>query len=59
MKLEGMGSTITEDKFLTHVLNNLTGDFGLMILLEKRIGSKENQIKFDEMIKELIPYFRC
>jgi hypothetical protein len=41
MKLEDMGSAMTDDQFMMHVLNNLTSDYELQIvLLEKRIVRK-------------------
>ena len=40
MTLEDMGSAMTDDQFMIHVLNNLTSDYELqMFLLEKRIGN--------------------
>ena len=54
MKLEDMGSAMTDDQFMIHVLNNLTSDYELqMVLLEKRIGNKENPLEVDELREEL------
>jgi hypothetical protein len=54
MKLEDMGSAVTDDQFMIHVLNNPTSDYELqMILLEQRIVNKENPLEFDELRKEL------
>jgi gag-polypeptide of LTR copia-type/Zinc knuckle len=54
MKLEDMGSIMTDDQFLIHVLNNLTTDYELqMVLLEKRIGDKSNPLEVDELREEL------
>jgi gag-polypeptide of LTR copia-type len=53
-KLEDMGSIMTDDQFLIHVLNNLTTDYELqMVLLEKRIGDKSNPLEVDELREEL------
>jgi predicted transcriptional regulator len=54
MKLQDMGSAMTNDQFMIHVLNNSTSDYELqMILLEKRIGNKGNPLKVDELCEEL------
>jgi hypothetical protein len=50
LKLEVMGSFMTDDQFMVQVLNSLTNDYKLqMLLLEKRIGSKENPFSIDEL----------
>jgi hypothetical protein len=49
MKLEDMWSAMTDDQFMIHVLNNLTSDYELhMVLLERRIENKENPLEVDE-----------
>jgi hypothetical protein len=49
-----MGSFMTDDQFMVQVLNSLTNGYELqMLLLEKRIGSKENPLTIDELKKEL------
>jgi hypothetical protein len=54
LKLEVMGSFMTYDQFMVHVLNSLTNDDKLqMLLLEKRIGSKENPLTIDELKEDL------
>jgi septum formation topological specificity factor MinE len=54
MKLEDMGSIMTDDQFMIHVLSNLTSDNRLqMVLLEKRIGDKSNPLEVDDLRKEL------
>jgi gag-polypeptide of LTR copia-type len=41
-RLDAMGSSIPENQFMIHVLNNLTADYDLQLaLLEKRIVDKE------------------
>jgi hypothetical protein len=43
MKLEAMGSVLKDDQLVIYMLNNLTIDYALqMILLEKGIESKNN-----------------
>jgi gag-polypeptide of LTR copia-type len=42
VRLDAMGSSIPENQFMIHVLNNLTADYDLQLaLLEKRIVDKE------------------
>jgi gag-polypeptide of LTR copia-type len=54
VKLEVMGSNITDEQFLIQVLNSLTGDYELqMTLMEKRIGNKENPPTIDELKEDL------
>jgi hypothetical protein len=39
-----MGSSILENQFMIHVLNNLTPDYDLQLaLMEKRIGDTEKR----------------
>jgi hypothetical protein len=39
VKLENMGSCITENQFMIHILNNLTSDYDLQLaLMERRVG---------------------
>ena len=45
---------MTDDQFMIHLLNNLTSDYELqMVLLEKRIGNKDNPLEVDELREEL------
>jgi hypothetical protein len=54
LKLEVMGSFMIGDQFMVQVLNSLTSDYELqMLLLEKRTGSKENPLNIDELKEEL------
>jgi hypothetical protein len=42
IRLEDMGSTISDNQFMIHVLNNLTTDYNLQLaLMEKRVGDPE------------------
>jgi hypothetical protein len=53
-KIGSMDSFMTDYQFMTQVLNNLTNDYKLhMLLLEKRIASKGNQLSIDELKEEL------
>jgi hypothetical protein len=46
MKLQDMGSAMTNDQFMIHVLNNSTSDYELqMILLEKKLEIREIRLK--------------
>jgi ABC-type ATPase with predicted acetyltransferase domain len=54
LKLEVMGSFMTDDQFMIQVLNTLINDYKIqMLLLEKRIESKENPLTIDELKEEL------
>jgi hypothetical protein len=49
-----MGSSILENQFMIHILNNLTADCGLQLaLLERRIGDKKNPLTVEEIRAEL------
>ena len=54
IKLETMGSVMTDDQFIVQVLNSLTSDYKLqMLLLEKQIGNKDNPLSIEELKEEL------
>jgi gag-polypeptide of LTR copia-type len=54
VRLDDMGSSIPENQFMIHVLNNLTADYDLQLaLLEKRIGDKERPLTVDEIRAKL------
>jgi hypothetical protein len=41
MKLEELGSSITDNQFMIHILNNMTSDYDLqLVMMEKRIDDK-------------------
>jgi hypothetical protein len=41
-RLDDMGSSISENQFMIHVLNNVPTEYNLQLaLLEKRIGDKD------------------
>jgi hypothetical protein len=54
LKLEVIGSFMTDDQFIVKVLNSLTNDYKLqMLLLEKWIGRKEKPLIIYELKEEL------
>jgi hypothetical protein len=45
VKLENMGSCITENQFMIHILNNLTSDYDLQLaLMERRVGDADKPL---------------
>jgi hypothetical protein len=54
VRLDDMGSSILENQFMIHVLNNLTSDYYLQFaLMEKRIGDKEKLLKVEKIREDL------
>jgi hypothetical protein len=54
IKLEAMGSSMTDDQLMFQVLNSLTGYFELqMLLLEKQIENSENLLYIKDLKEEL------
>jgi gag-polypeptide of LTR copia-type len=54
IKLETMGSSMTDDQFIVQVLNSLTSHYKLqMFLLVKQIESEDNPLSIEELIEEL------
>jgi hypothetical protein len=54
MLLEDMGSTISYNPFMIHVLNKLTLDHNLQLeLMERRVGDTERTLSFEEIKVEL------
>jgi Zinc knuckle len=52
--LEVVGSKMADEQFLIRVLNTLTGDYELqMMLMEKHIRNKENPLFIDELKEDL------
>jgi hypothetical protein len=55
MNLEDMGSAMTDDQFMIHMLNNLTSDFELqMVHLEKVIGNIENPLNSTNYVRNCL-----
>jgi gag-polypeptide of LTR copia-type len=54
VKLDKMGSSILENRFLIHILNNLTSDYDLQLaLMERKIGINENPLTVKDIRAEL------
>jgi hypothetical protein len=54
IKLENMGSCITENQFMIHILNNLTSDYDLQLaLMERRVGDADKPLIVEEVRGEL------
>ena len=49
-----MGSNISDDQFMIHILNNLTSDYDLQLaLIERRVDDKEKPLAVEELRAEL------
>jgi hypothetical protein len=58
VRLDYMSSSIPENQFIIYALNNLTTEYDLQIvLLEKRIGDKDNPLTVEDKRVELILHF--
>jgi hypothetical protein len=54
IRLEDMGSTISDNQFMIHVLNNVTTDYDLQLaLMEKRVGDSDKPLSIEEIKAEL------
>ena len=54
VRLEVMDSSISENQFMIHILNNLTTDYELQLaLMERRIGDKDKPLTVEEIRAEL------
>jgi gag-polypeptide of LTR copia-type len=54
IRLEEMGSSISDDQFMIHILNNLTLDYELQLaLMERWVGDKEKSLTVEEIRTEL------
>jgi hypothetical protein len=52
VKLENMGSCITENQFMIHILNNLTSDYDLQLeLKERRVGDADKPFLTIEKVR--------
>jgi hypothetical protein len=50
VRLEAMGSSISENQFMIHILNNLTSDYELQLaLMERRVGDDEKPLTIEEI----------
>jgi hypothetical protein len=54
MKLDELGSSISENQFILHILNNITANYDLQLaMMEKRINDKINPLTIDEIRADL------
>jgi hypothetical protein len=54
MKLDELGSSISENQFILHILNNMTANYNLQLaMMEKRINDKINPLTVDEIRADL------
>jgi hypothetical protein len=54
IKLENMGSCITENQFVIHILNDLTSEYDLQLtLMERRVGDADKPFTVEEIRGEL------
>jgi hypothetical protein len=50
MRLEELGSSISDNQFILHILNNMTKDYNLQLaMMEKRVTDKSNPLTIDEI----------
>jgi hypothetical protein len=53
-----MGSCITENQFMIHILNNLTSYFDFqLVFMERRVGDDDEPLTVEEVRGELNPRF--
>ena len=49
-RLEAMESSISENQFMIHILNNLTSDYELQLaMMERRVGDAERPLAVEEI----------
>jgi hypothetical protein len=54
MRLEELGSSISDNQFILHILNNMTDDYDLQFaMMEKRVMDKSNPLTIDEIRDDL------
>jgi hypothetical protein len=50
MRLEELGSRISDNQFILHILNNMTDDYDLQLaMMEKRVTDKSVPLTVDEL----------
>jgi hypothetical protein len=53
MRLEELGSSISDNQFILHILNNITEDSDLQLaMVEKRVTDKSNPSTIDKIRDE-------
>jgi hypothetical protein len=54
MRLEELGSIISDNQFILHILNNMTDDYDLQLaMMEKRVTDKSNPLTIDKIRDDL------
>jgi hypothetical protein len=54
MRLEELGSSISDNQFILHILNNMTDDYDLrLVMMEKRVTDKSNPLTINEIQDDL------
>jgi hypothetical protein len=54
MRLEELGSSISDYQFILHILNNMTEDYDLQLaMMEKKVMDKSNPLTIDEIRDDL------
>jgi hypothetical protein len=54
MRLEDLGSSISDNQFILHLLNNMMDDYDLQLaMMEKRITEKSNPLTIDKIPDDL------
>jgi hypothetical protein len=54
MRLEELGSSISDNQFILHILNNMTDDYDLQLaMMEKRVTGKSNPLTVNEIRDDL------
>jgi hypothetical protein len=50
MRLEELGSSISDNQYILHILNNMTDDYDLQLaMMEKRVTDNSNPLTIDEI----------
>jgi hypothetical protein len=50
MRLEELGSSISDNQFILHILNNMTDDYDLYLtMMEKRVTDKSNPLTVNKI----------
>jgi hypothetical protein len=54
MRLEALGTSMSDNKFILHILKNMTDDYGLQLaMMEKKVTDKSNPLTIDEIRNNL------
>jgi hypothetical protein len=54
MRLEELGSIISDNQFILHILNNMTEDYDLQpAIIEKRVTDESNPLTIDKIQDDL------